>query len=660
MLGLLGSFGVVVGLAAAVGLTAQGFRALQRPQAVTFPTVRHLALAVVAGASTAMLALVAGLLTDDFSLEYVANNHARSTPFPFDVATAWAALEGSIVLWGLVLAIFTWRVARSVTPSDQLGSGAMAVIGAVNVFFFGLMMTTANPFQVLATVPLDGPGPNALLQNHLLMAVHPPLLYAGLAGFTIPFGFAISALLVGRSGAEWLARCRRWTLVAWMYLTLGILMGGWWSYEVLGWGGFWAWDPVENASLLPWLTGTAFIHSAAVQLRRGMLQLWNLALVITTFALTILATFLTRSGVIGSVHSFAASAIGPVLLGFFVVILVTGFVLLTRRARLVASPARLESLASREGLFMVNNLLLTLFAFIVLTGTTYPILLEAFTGNQGSVGRPYFDRMAIPLSYLLLVAMALGPLTPYRLARPQIMWDRIRAPVGFGLLVGAVAVVVGLTVAHVVLILMLAAFIVASLARALWQSAQRMSRTKDLGQAMAVVRVMRNDAGYWGGQISHLGVVLIAIAIALYGNLAMRTEVALTPGQSTLFAGYEIRYETQFTREEPNRTVTGARVEVRRDDRTVGVLEPRLNQYPNQVQPIGTPAIRTGLTRNIYLTLRAIDADGISLEILVHPFLYLLWAGGLVTAGGGLWAWLAGKKKPPRLAVVNIEGTADA
>jgi cytochrome c-type biogenesis protein CcmF len=424
VIALIGYAGIILALVSAVALVIQGGRAFLSDADVS--RVRLPTWGLIAGAAIAMGALELALLTDDFSIEYVARNHSRDTPLLFTIASAWAALEGSIVLWGLVLAGFAVAALWGLDATDKAGVGAMAVIGIVSVFFFGLMATAANPFTTLDVVPLDGSGANPLLQNHILMAIHPPMLYLGYIGMTVPFAFAISALAAGDGSSIWLKRTRRWSLLAWTFLTLGIILGGWWSYEVLGWGGYWAWDPVENASFLPWLTATAFIHSSVVQRRRGMLQAWNIALVISTFALTILGTFLTRSGVVASVHSFTQSPVGPALLAFLVVVLIGSFGLFAFRAHLVSSTPRLDSLASREGVFLLNNLLLAVFAFVVLIGTIYPMVLEAFSGDRVSVGAPWFDRAAIPISLVLLLAMGLGPLTPYRFAAPDLMWRRLR------------------------------------------------------------------------------------------------------------------------------------------------------------------------------------------------------------------------------------------
>ncbi len=638
MIALIGKAGVLVALVSAGWLTFVGLTGLRRSspglrRRLTWPVA-----GVVLGAVVTMIELELALLLNDFSLEYLARNHSRSTSFPFNVATAWAALEGSIVLWGLVLAGFVWSVFHTLGDGDRLGSGAVGIMGVVAVFFFGMMATVADPFATISPVPLDGPGPNPLLQNHLMMAIHPPLLYTGFVGFTVPFAFAISALLAGEGGVGWLERTRRWSLWAWSFLTAGILIGGWWSYEVLGWGGFWAWDPVENASFLPWLLATAFVHSAVVQVRRGMLQAWNFALVIGVFALTIFGTFLTRSGIIGSVHSFTQSEVGPALLGFLVLILVGSMVIFGLRVHLMAQPPRLEALASREGIFLLNNLLLTVFAFMVLVGTVYPLLLEAISGDRVSVGRPFFDRFGIPLSYGLLLAMGVGPAFSYRVARWRVLWPRIRSPLRAALVAGAIVVLAGVRVPHVVAVTMLAVFIVGVALRQLWTAGGKLSVREALPRRKALLHVMGRDPGYWGGQISHAGVALAAVAIALYGNLGVGTQAELRAGGSTEVAGYTLTYQEPFTRTEPNRTVLGARVVVERDGRRLTILEPSVNRYPNLNQAIGTPAVRTGLTEDLYLSLRSIDQERIVLEAQVFPYMYLLWTGGLVAAAGGLWA----------------------
>ncbi len=651
MIATVGYAGVLLAGVSAIGLIVQGARAFSGT--IGTDRLRLPAWGIAVGAIVAMGALELALLTDDFSIEYVARNHSRDTPLVFTIASAWASLEGSIVLWGLVLSGFVIAVLRSLDTDDRSGSGALAVMGLVALFFFGLMATAANPFTTLDVVPLDGSGANPLLQNHILMAIHPPMLYLGYIGFTVPFAFAISALVAGDGSTSWLQRTRRWSLIAWTFLTLGIVLGAWWSYEVLGWGGYWAWDPVENASLLPWLTATAFIHSSVVQRRRGMLQAWNIALVISTFALTILGTFLTRSGVVASVHSFTQSAVGPALLVFLVVILIGSFGLFALRAHLVASPPQLDSLASREGVFLLNNLLLAVFAFVVLIGTIYPLILEAFSGDRVSVGAPWFDRAAIPLSLVLLLAMGLGPLTPYRFAAPDLMWRRIRGPAQAASILTAAAVLAGVRPITVVATLWLAIFIISGIAALAHQRA----RAAASPYPKAIGGLFRADPGFWGGMVAHVGVALLAIGIAFSGSFGARQTIAFEPGESALFDGYTLTYEGPTLRDEPNRRVIGALFTVSRGDTVLGTLEPRLNQYPNQVQAIPTPSVRTGLREDVYLSLVRIDSDGVTIDAFRFPLMWLLWSGALLIVVGGAWSFV-GRKRRRELAATKAAAVA--
>ncbi len=658
----------VLGLVAV--FTALGGSAALAWQGIAVSRGRHPAgslrvpvLVMLFGAVFSMVALQGAILSHDFTVAYVADHTATTTPFLFLLASGWAALEGSIVLWGLVLAGFTYVLSRGVGPGDGLGAGALAVMGMVGVFWFGLMATVANPFQICveaaavgcaqsawwplqaAVAPIQGVGPNPLLQNHILMAVHPPMLYLGYVGLTVPYAFAMSALVRGERGKVWLDRTHRWTLIAWSFLTLGVLLGAWWSYEVLGWGGYWAWDPVENAAFLPWLVATAFLHSAVVQRRRGMLQAWNFALIIATFSLTILGTFLTRSGVVASVHSFTQSAVGPVLLAFLAVVVGASLVIFAMRAHLVASSPRLESLASREGVFLLNNLLLTLFAFTVLLGTMYPLLIEAFSGRQVSVGRPFFDRVTLPIAFALLLAMGVGPVTPYRVAGAGVVWGRIRTPLRVALVVGAVTVLIGVRSIPTVVIVVLAAFVIGVITRHFLVQLRPLRRDRSL--PAAVGRLLGRDTGYWGGQISHIGVALLAVAIATSTGLAVREQVRLAPGESAVVGNYCLAYDAPFRTEEPNRVVEGAEMRLLRSDCTTEIrtIMPRLHRYPNAAQPVATPEVRTGLVEDVYVTLAGGNAEELVLDVFIFPLMWMLWAGGLITVAGGFWAFQGRRRR---------------
>lgn len=662
-LALLGAVGMLSALVGAVILVVRGVRAVRTDSRAELGGPSQLLLT---GAIVAMAALVLALVVDDFSLVYTANHHAVATPFPFDIATAWAALEGSIVLWGLVLAVFTWFVFRRYRQNpDRLGAAALAVMGAVAIFFFGLMMTVANPFEVCVqavengcaqstpwpfaavNAPVNGPGPNPLLQNHFMMAIHPPVLYLGYVGMTVPFAYAIGAMWVGAAGPEWLRRSHRSTLVAWSFLTLGILLGGWWAYEVLSWGGYWAWDPVENASLMPWLVATAFLHSGIVQQRRGMLQAWNFVLVISTFALTILGTFLTRSGTINSVHSFTQSAIGPALLGFLVLVLVGSFTLFATRSDLVATSPRIESMISREGTFLANNLLLTVYAFIVLIGTTYPLILEAFTGTQVGVGEPFFNRLAVPLSFLLLLVMGFGPITPWQRAEAGLLWRRTRTPAIVALGGGLLTALNVTRNGWVVLAVTLGTFVVGTMVGlAVEQTSRRISKVNER-PLVALKTVFGGDAAFWSGQLSHAGVVLIAIGIAFAANLGAHTEVNLAPGETANFEGYTITYESPFRRDTSSKTTIGARLTVTRDDRFIGIVEPAANFFGGDESGVSTPDVLHRPDGDLYFTMLGLPNDdrSVTLTFDTSPMIWILWFGGLVTVAGGLGALLARRRE---------------
>ena len=587
---------------------------------------------MLGGSVLAMAALQVALLTDNFAVAYVAENHSRATSTFFSITGAWAALEGSLVLWVLVLSGFTAAVMHGVRDTDdRLGTGALGVLGSVGAFFFGLVVLAGNPFEILAEVPADGPGPNPILADHVLMAVHPPLLYVGYVGLTVPFAFAMSALLGSVAGVEWLRRTRRANLTAWSFLTAGLVVGAWWSYEVLGWGGYWAWDPVENAALVPWLVATAFLHSAVVQVRRGMLQSWNFVLVLAAFALTVLGTFLTRSAVVQSVHSFSQSDVGPPLLVFFVVVVVTGFVLIALRAERIASRGGPESLASREGMFLLNNLLLSLFAFVVLLGTLYPVVLEAITDEQVSVGRPFFDRMAVPLGFALLLAMWAGPVTPYRHASPAVIWRRLRVPLLLAACAATSTALAGVSSPGVVAVVALATGIASSTVRQALVTAP--ARTP-----AGLWRLICGQRGYWGGQLAHLGVALFVVVVATSSGLAERSTVTVDRGDFVEFAGYTLTFDYVDEHELPDRLVTDAHLTVTDGERVIREMTPLLNSFPGRPQAVGNPDVWTTPAQDVYVALGDLEPERVTLNLFRYPLMVWMWVGGGMVAAGGFWA----------------------
>jgi len=635
----LGVAGIVLGLLGSIcGIVVLAI-GLRRGNAALIRSGRSYAWLVLGGAVLCAVAMQRALLTDDFTVSFVHDHSATTTPGVFKFATMWAALEGSILLWTLVLASYTaivgWR--ERTRTDDPLVGWALLVMLVVCAFFFLLLAGPANPFGTVA-IPegYDGPGPNPLLQNHILMAFHPPVLYLGYVGFTVPFAYAIGALITGRVGEGWLAGTRRWTLFSWACLTAGIIMGAWWSYEVLGWGGYWAWDPVENASFLPWLTGTAYIHSVMVQERRGMLRVWNLSLLCATFSLTILGTFLTRSGVIESVHAFSESGIGPMILGFFTLIVVVSVGLIGWRGDRLRAPGRIDSPLSREGAFLANNILFGAFAFVVLLGTVFPLIVEASNGERISVGVPYFNRMSTPIGLTLLFLMAVAPVLPWRKASGELLRHRLLVPAWVGAGALAIAVLLGATGLSALLAFLLGGFAAGAAGRQLVLATRRQGWRGLVGRAN-------------GGMIVHIGVILIAVAIAASTAYGRQTEMKLAPGQSAEFAGHTFVYRGTEQRLLSNRDVVEATIEI--DGSTYA---PALSRFRFGSTIIGTPSVASTPRQDVAVTLLELPAtaDGVvSIRVFVQPLIMWLWIGGGIMVFGTAMAIVPGRRRNPLAAV---------
>ena len=648
----LGRAGITLGFAAAVlGAVTVGYGLIRhRPELVRLS--RWYAGLVFLGGLLAAIAMERALITRDFTVLYVADNGSTKTPALYNFATLWGALEGSIILWALILGGYLMAVVVKFRKrlADPLVGWAIFTMLIVCIFFFWMLVGPANPFKSFSpSVGFDGPGPNPLLQNHPLMAFHPPMLYLGYVGFTVPFAFAIAALITGRVGEGWLLATRRWTLIAWGFLTAGILLGSWWSYEVLGWGGYWAWDPVENASLMPWLTGTAYLHSVLVQERRGMLRVWNISLLCATFALTILGTFITRSGVIESVHAFTTSGIGIALISFFALIVLSTVVLIGWRGDRLRSPGRIDSPLSREGAFLANNVLFAAFAFVILLGTLFPLIVEAINDDRISVGVPYFNRMTMPIGLTLLFLMAIAPVLPWRKASGELLRHRLIWPAWIGVGSMIFAVVIGARGFAPVLAFGLGGFAAGSAGRQVVLATRRQGWRGLIGRAN-------------GGMIVHLGVVMIAVAFAASSSYVRQAEFTLTQGQSAQFAGHELVYVGQNIKQESAKIVDQVLITI---DGT-GPWAPSLNKFANGNQTIGTPSVRTTFTDDVVLSVIDIkdgENGSVTIRVTVQPLIMWLWIGGGVMALGTLLAVFPGRRRNPLDAVsapVAVEPPKDS
>src|SRR3954452_12253832 len=586
------------------------------------------------------------LITHDFSVQYVAHVGSTQVPLWVTIVSLWSSLEGSILFWGFILGIYiagaTWLTRDEHDEYLAYAIGTWLVSGS---FFSFLLARPASPFVTGANPPLDAPGPNPLLQNHLLMAIHPPFLYLGYVGMTIPFGFATAALLRGRLGLAFLRPLRNALLVPWIFLTIAIMLGGWWAYEVLGWGGYWAWDPVENASLLPWLTATAALHSAIVMERRGVLKGWTVTLIQASFLLTILGTFMTRSGVFNSVHSFTQSSIGPTILVFLTAILLFSVVLLALRIDSLEAEGRIESAVSREGMFLVNNLFFVVFTFTVLVGTVFPLVVEAIKGKQMSVGRPYFDAMVVPVGTALLFLLGVGPALPWGKTNRKEMLRALLPP----LITGAIALVIGYAFgvrnAWTLLTLLFGGYAAHVTFAQMWLPLRQRLKKGD-GFAPALIDAqLRRGRRRFGGYVVHAGAVIVFVAIAVSSTMRTQEEVTLTRGQSTTFAGYTVTFLGTEERAEPHRQSTIARFNVAKNGNAVTTMEPRMNQYAAMREPIGTPAVYSTIGRDYYVSIMNLQGEQAGVLIINMPMVGWIWGAVLLMGAGGLIALIPARKR---------------
>jgi cytochrome c-type biogenesis protein CcmF len=650
MVASIGHAAVVIGLAVSLFAAAASILAGRSGDAGLAAAGRRGIYGTCALALVACGAMVVSLLAHDFSILYVARNNATTTPPFYSFISLWAALEGSILFWTLLLtgwsSLLLYRYRHH---HPELMPWAGATLALVAAFFFAVMTWPSDPFVSVTPVTAEGNGPNALLQNHPFMGLHPPLLYLGYTGLALPFALTVAALVTRRLDAGWLRIVRRWTLGPWIFLTAGIVAGAWWSYEVLGWGGYWAWDPVENAALLPWLTATAFIHSAIVAERGRSLRTWTAILVVATFVLTLLGTFLTRSGVVESVHSFTQSAIGAWFLGGVLVALVAGTSLILWRLPDLAGSGRPPALVSRESAFLLNNLLFGGLAFAVLFGTLYPLAVEAVSGERLSVGAPWFDRVSAPFFAALLFLLGVGPALPWGEVSWPAFRDRLVLPAVVATGVMVLGVVIGVGGAALVT-LGLAGFSGSLLVGEVARAVAGRSRSTGEGPLRATWGVATRNRRRYGGYLAHVGVLVAAIAVAVSATAAVEATAVLAPGESTRLAAYTVTHDElvrQPLAADPRVFETRAELEVRGPQ--AGRVAPALRDYPNSVTAIATPSVMTSAGEDFYLTLLAYDPEAgtITLRLFINPLVAWIWVGGAIVVVGALFAIWPGRRVSP-------------
>ena len=651
----LGRFALLLALVASGWAVLAGWAGIRTGRDEATRSAEGALRAAALSLSVAGFALFYALLTRDFSLQYVAQYTNRNLSIFYTLGAFWAGHAGSLLLWAWGLAIYGVVVVRQNQARNRdLMPYVVPVLGVVLAFFTFLVAFTSNPFQELAVAPPDGQGLNPLLQNYGQW-VHPVTLYLGFIGFTVPFAFAIAALATGQLGDRWIRTVRSWTLWSWLALTAGVMFGARWAYVELGWGGYWAWDPVENASLMPWLVGTAYLHSVMIQEKRGMLKVWNVCLIVATFALSIFGTFLTRSGVISSVHAFAQSVVGPFLILFVAAIVVgSASLIIWRLPELRSGGRRIESAVSRESSFLVNNLLLVAIAFAVFWGTVFPLVAEAVRGVKVSVGPPFFEGVVTPMAVLLLALVGICPLLAWRKASTK----NLRRNFLGSLVSGGVAFVAltGLTRGRHLgsnVVLALGVFVMATIVLEFQRGLRVRRTTRGEGWTKAFGSLFARDARRYGGYLIHAGVVVLLTGIAI--NVSYKDEIRvsnLPVGEPRQIGGYTIALAGITTEETPAKSsIIGSFRVTDAGGKDLGTVVSEKSMYPNQEQPVTEVGIRSSWTEDLYIIIQSADPASriASVAYVINPGLFWIWFGALVIlAGGGITAWPRRTAKQPK------------
>jgi cytochrome c-type biogenesis protein CcmF len=597
---------------------------------------RRASLATAAAVALSAVALGAALLSHDFSYEYVTNYSSRSLTGPYTLSALWGGMEGSLLFWTLLLATFSAISLRSATRkgmSPRLIGAAGAVLGGITFFFLLLLLVPADPFTRLSPVPADGSGLNPLLQSPGML-IHPPLLYTGFVGFSVPFAFAIGALVTKRLDDSWFTSTRRWTLFAWSALSIGIVLGGAWAYTELGWGGYWAWDPVENASFLPWLTATAYLHSVVIQEKRRMFKIWNICLILITYLLAVFGTFLTRSGILSSIHTFTEGPIGKWFLPFLGVMLVAGLALILWRLDSLKSENRFDAVVSRETAFLANNVLFIVAAFTVLWGTIYPIVAEALWGTRLSVGPPFFNRVFVPIALALVALAGIGPLLSWRSMRGRALRRVSTVPLVAGVSTAAVLRIVGVDSVGALVAFGLCAFTAASVVSEFARGGRIYRKREKVSWLSAMARTLVRNRRRYGGYVVHLGVVLIVLGVA-GGSFRTERNAHLSEGQELRVGDYTLVYEDLERSQNEEKQMAVTIVGVFRDGERVTTLRPQRNLHLAQEQWQSEIAIRTTPVEDLYVVTTTIDPDGAaSIRAFVNPLTWWIWAGAVVMLAG--------------------------
>ena len=572
--------------------------------------------------------LIHALVVSDFSIFYVWRNSSVDMPMFFKVTAFWGGLEGSLLFWILVQSFFAMVVAfRYQYSNREIIPYVIATLNGILCFLLVLLLGWSNPLDLQATIPAEGRGLNPLLQ-HIAMVVHPPSLYLGFIGFSVPFAFAIAGMIRGKLDNEWVLTTRRWTLVSWYFLSMGLILGGQWAYEELGWGGFWAWDPVENAAFMPWLTGTAFLHSVMIQEKRNMLKIWNVVLIIITYGLTIIGTFLTRSGVVNSVHSFTQSEIGPAFLVFLAVVLVVGFALLFRRIQMLESEHKMEAVLCRENAFLAQNVIFVGMAFTVLLGTTFPLLAEAIRGTKLSIQAPFFNTIMAPMGYVLFFLMGIGTVIAWRKSSKESLRRNFQNPMitaTAGTIILAVFIPFHL---EAFTIFWIAIFVTVTILIEVGKAAHVKGKQLQAGPLVGLIHVFQRNQRRYGGLVIHLGVVLMFLGFA--GTFfSEERDLTLEREEMMPLNAYYLKFTGVEEFQVRNATHRAAIIEVYdQDKQLLEVMKPAKSFYPTQPQPLTEIALRREFLKDLYLIFSSesgADSELVTIKTYVNPLVGWAW-----------------------------------
>ncbi len=655
-----GSFSLLVAVFICGYASLAALIAARSGRSVLMRSAENATFAVCGLLTIAVAALIYAFVTHDFRLAYVANYSNQNLPLTYTISALWGGQAGSLLFWVWLLAIFAViAVLQNRRRNRALMPYVIAVVMAVELFLVILTAFITSPFESLGFMPRDGQGLNPLLQNPGML-IHPPMLFLGYVGFTIPFAFALAALATGELGDVWIRTTRRWTILSWLFLGIGIYLGARWAYVELGWGGYWAWDPVENASLMPWLTGTAYLHSVMIQERKNMLKVWNMVLVVLTFLLCIFGTFITRSGIISSVHAFGQSSLGPFFVVFIVVILIGSLVLLIVRLPKLKSPKELDSLISRESSFLFNNLLLVGAAFTVFLGTMFPVISEAVQGVRMTVGPPFFNKLTVPIGLLLLLLTGICPMIAWRKATGRNLGRNLIVP-SIAATVGAVVfLIAGIRNVYALLAFALSIFVVCTIIIEFIRGVQARKSMKAENFLVALGQLVWRNKRRYGGYLVHAGMVLIFLGIAGSSAFKAEKEVNLARGESTELRDYRVVYENFVQYPTANKQVTSAVLTVYRAGNYAGTLSPAVELYEQaSAQRTTEVAIKSNLKEDLYVILAGYDVaqQTITLKLVVSPLVAWIWIGGLMIALGTLWALLPGPTaRKKKAAGIGQEG----